>query len=94
VAVNPGPLDSPEAISSAFTEAGSPVAIVCGTDKRYATAGSDAVQALRDAGAAEILVAGAKKAFAEHEHQPDGFLGVGVNAVAALTGLLETQGVK
>ncbi len=94
VAVNPGPLDSPKAISSAFTAADSPVAIVCGTDKRYATAGSDAVQALRDAGAAGILVAGAKKAFPEHEHQPDGFLGVGVNAVAALTGLLETQGVK
>ncbi|MDQ2723870.1 MAG: methylmalonyl-CoA mutase family protein, partial [Actinomycetota bacterium] len=94
VAINPGPLDSPEAISSAVTAADSPVAIVCGTDKRYASAGSDAVQALRDAGAAEVFVAGARKAFAEREHQPDGFLGAGVNAVAALTGLLETLGVK
>ena len=92
--ITPGPLDSAEAIAKAFTETHTPVAIVCGTDKRYAASGSDAVHALRDAGAEHVFVAGAEKTFADHEHQPDGFLGVGIDAVAALTGLLETLGVK
>ncbi|WP_127783884.1 methylmalonyl-CoA mutase small subunit [Rhodococcus sp. X156] len=92
--VNPGPLDSADAVRAAFAAAESPVAVVCGTDKRYGADGSAAVAALREAGAGQVFVAGAKKGFADNEHQPDGFLGVGINAVTALTGLLETLGVK
>ena len=93
-AINPGPLDAPKAVTTAFAETGTPVAIVCGTDKRYAAKGSDAVRELRDAEATEVFVAGATKTFADYEHQPDGFLGAGADAVAALTGLLATLGVK
>jgi len=92
--LNPGPLDSAEAVAAAYTEADSPLAVVCGSDKRYGAAGSAAVQALHEAGAKQVFVAGAPKSFADAEHQPDGFLGVGIDAVAALTGLLETLGVK
>lgn len=93
-AVNPGPLDSPSAVTTAFTDADSTVAVVCGTDKRYATAGADAVAALHAAGAVQVFVAGAAKSFADVGQQPDSFLGVGIDAVAALTGLLDTLGVK
>ncbi|MEO9222842.1 MAG: methylmalonyl-CoA mutase small subunit [Mycobacteriaceae bacterium] len=93
-AIKPGPLEDPSAISAAYTDADTPVAIVCGSDKRYGTAGSEAVKALRDAGAKQVFVAGSARTFGDHEHQPDGFLGAGDDAVAALTGLLESLGVK
>lgn len=92
--INPGPLNSAAEIAAAYADAENAVVVVCGTDKRYAAEGSDAVQALRAAGAERVFVAGAKKSFADAGYQPDGFLGMGIDAVAALTGLLKTLGVK
>lgn len=65
------------------------VAVICGTDKRYATEGSDTVRDLRAAGVGRILVAGSAKAFAEAEHRPDGYLTLGMDAIAILTELID-----
>ncbi|WP_299572858.1 methylmalonyl-CoA mutase family protein [uncultured Williamsia sp.] len=94
VAVDPGPGAD---LSSAARETASPVAIVCGTDKRYADEAGDTVAALRAAGVTRILLAGTEKAVAhlEGDRRPDGFLSLGIDAVAALTDILDlltTQG--
>lgn len=73
-----------------------PVALLVGTDKRYGESGGEAVAALRAAGAKQVLVAGAAKAFGEvsGDQAADEFLAMGIDAVAALTGLAEQLGVK
>lgn len=92
-----------EARNPGVTEAGqyagaredAEIAVLCGGDKRYATEGADAVSALRAAGVSTVYVAGAEKGFpADATDRPDGFLGLGINAVAALSTLLDQLGVK
>ena len=90
-ATEPGPLADAAAITAAYRAAPSPVAVVCGAEKRYAASASEAITALREAGATRVLLAGAKLA---GDTQPDGFLGVGIDAVSALTELLDTLGVS
>ncbi|PAY24897.1 methylmalonyl-CoA mutase [Dietzia natronolimnaea] len=71
------------------------IAVLCGADKRYATEGPDAVRALREAGVGTVYLAGAEKGFpAEATDRPDGYLATGIDAVAALTTLLDQLGVK
>lgn len=71
------------------------IAVLCGADKRYATEGSDAVRALREAGAKTVYVAGSEKGFPAHTpERPDGYLALGIDAVAALTTLLDQLGVQ
>ena len=71
------------------------IAVLCGGDKRYATEGPDAVAALRAAGVFTVYLAGAEKGFpADSTDRPDGFLGLGIDAVAALSTLLDQLGVK
>ena len=71
------------------------IAVLCGADKRYATEGPDAVAALRAAGVSTVYLAGAEKGFpADATDRPDGFLGLGIDAVAALSTLLDQLGVK
>ena len=71
------------------------VAVLCGADKRYASEGPAAVAALRDAGVTTVYVAGAEKGYpADATDRPDGFLGLGIDAVAALSTLLDQLGVK
>ena len=71
------------------------IAVLCGADKRYASEGPTAVAALRDAGISTVYVAGAEKGFpADATDRPDGFLGLGIDAVAALSTLLDQLGVK
>lgn len=75
-------------------ESGS-IAVLCGTGKRYAAEGPDAVRALRDAGATHVYLAGAEKGFpADATDRPDGYLALGIDAVAALTTLLDLLGVQ
>ena len=63
--------------------------------KRYATEGPDAVRALREAGVGTVYLAGAEKGFpADATDRPDGYLATGIDAVAALTTLLDQLGVK
>ena len=57
IAVDPaGPTDGVDAVVAAY--AGQPVACLCGTDSAYAEWGAALVDALRDAGAGHVVVAG------------------------------------
>ncbi|MDV8076923.1 methylmalonyl-CoA mutase small subunit [Rhodococcus sp. IEGM 1370] len=92
-AVNPGPL-TVEAVAGAVEASGTHIAVVCGTDKRYADEAATAVEALRAAGVTQVLLAGPEKIFTgvEGDSRPDGFLTAKVDAVAVLTELLDTLG--
>ena len=74
---------------------GEEIAVLCGADKRYASEGSDAIRALRDSGVSTVYLAGTEKGFpSDATDRPDGYLGLGIDAVAALTTLLDQLGVK
>jgi methylmalonyl-CoA mutase len=80
-----------EAVQDA--EAGSfPIAVICGTDARYAAEASGAVDAARRAGVTHVLLAGPEKAVAEADSKPDGYLTAKINAVDVLSDLLTRLG--
>ncbi|WP_084654241.1 methylmalonyl-CoA mutase family protein [Nocardia altamirensis] len=91
--INPGPL-AVDGIATAAAEAGAPIAVLCGADTRYGTEAGAAVEQLRAAGVTTVLLAGAAKAVAglSESQRPDGFLAAKIDAVAALSGLLEKVG--
>ncbi|MCU1700517.1 MAG: methylmalonyl-CoA mutase, heterodimeric type, beta chain [Mycobacterium sp.] len=68
------------------------VAVICGTDARYATEASAAVDAARRAGVSHVLLAGPEKAVAEADSKPDGYLTAKIDAVSALSDLLTRLG--
>jgi methylmalonyl-CoA mutase len=75
------------------TDAGSfAVAVICGTDARYATEASDAVEAARNAGVSHVILAGPEKAVAEADSKPDDYLTAKIDAVKALSDLLTRLG--
>ncbi|MFE3023457.1 methylmalonyl-CoA mutase family protein [Nocardia tengchongensis] len=78
----------------AVTEAGPSIAVLCGSDKRYGTDAAAAVEELRAAGVTTVLLAGPEKAVADltGAQRPDGFVAARMDAVAALSGLLEKLG--
>ncbi|MFE3800301.1 methylmalonyl-CoA mutase family protein [Nocardia tengchongensis] len=78
----------------AVTEAGPSIAVLCGSDKRYGTDAAAAVEELRVAGVTTVLLAGPEKAVADltGAQRPDGFVTARMDAVAALSGLLEKLG--
>ncbi len=90
---NPGPLTVSSIADTARTS-GARIAVVCGTDKRYADEAAQAVVALRGAGIERILLAGSDKTFVDvsEPERPDGFLTATVDAVAVLSDLLESLG--
>ncbi|WP_072801851.1 methylmalonyl-CoA mutase family protein [Rhodococcoides yunnanense] len=90
---NPGPLTA-SAIADAVSSSGARIAVVCGTDKKYAEDAGAIVVALRDAGIEQVLLAGPEKVFAgiDGPERPDDFLTAKVDAVAVLTDLLDTLG--
>lgn len=91
-AINPGPVDA-EGVAKALAEAGSPaVAVVCGTDSRYGAEASDVIAAARSAGVSHVCLAGAQQAVSESAHRPDEFLTAKINAVEALSNLLDRLG--
>jgi methylmalonyl-CoA mutase len=91
--INPGPL-AVDGIAAAATEAGAPIAVLCGSDTRYGSEAGAAVEQLRAAGVGTVLLAGSAKAVADlaAAQRPDGFLAARIDAVAALSGLLEKVG--
>lgn len=91
--INPGPLEG-DGITAAAKESGARIAVLCGADARYATEAGPAVQLLRAAGVETVLVAGQAKVLAEVDpaQHPDGYLGARIDAVAALSDLLEKVG--
>lgn len=94
-AVNPGTLDL-ATVAGIVRESETTIAVLCGTDKRYGSDGVPAVDALRAAGIETVLLAGPEKTFADAQgaDRPDGFLTARIDAVSALTGLLDTLGAK
>lgn len=90
-AVNPGTVDA-AGVGAAVSEAGTRVAVICGTDARYGTEASDVVAAARAAGVGAIYLAGPQKAVAEAADKPDDYLTAKIDAVAALSNLLSTLG--
>ncbi|MEV0946660.1 methylmalonyl-CoA mutase family protein [Rhodococcus sp. NPDC049939] len=92
-AVNPGPVSIGDgSISSAATESGAGIAVICGTDKRYADEAATAVQELRAAGVGTVLLAGSDSITtgADGAARPDGFVTARIDAVTVLSGLLDT----
>lgn len=65
--------------------------MLCGTDKRYGESAAAAVAELRAAGITKVLLAGPEKAVADAtgDSRPDGFLTARIDAVSALTELLD-----
>ncbi|MGV9666622.1 methylmalonyl-CoA mutase family protein [Nocardia niigatensis] len=78
----------------AVTETGPSIAVLCGSDTRYGTDAAAAVDELRAAGVTTVLLAGPEKAVADltGAQRPDGFVTARMDAVAALSGLLEKLG--
>jgi methylmalonyl-CoA mutase len=71
-----------------FTDAGTPVACLCSSDKLYAEEAAVAAKSLRAAGAEEIWLAGKVET-----EGVDGYVHVGCDALAVLNRVLETLGV-
>jgi methylmalonyl-CoA mutase len=92
-AVNPGTVD-PAGAAVAVRAARTPVAVICGTDARYATEAAATVIAAREAGCEFVYLAGPSPAVADAAPagRPDGFLTARINAVEALDTLLTRLG--
>ena len=71
---------------------GAEVAVICGTDGRYASEASGIVEAARQAGVRHILLAGPEKVVIEADSRPDGYLTAAIDAVQALSDLLTRLG--
>ncbi|NIJ14057.1 methylmalonyl-CoA mutase [Saccharomonospora amisosensis] len=84
--INPGVTDDPVA---AFRESGTTVACLCGSDKAYAQQAAEVAAALREAGAVSVLLAGKPADYPA----VTGYVHKGCDALAVLTGTLETLGV-
>jgi methylmalonyl-CoA mutase len=56
--VEAGPTESADEVAKAYTDTGSPVAVLCSTDALYAERAEATIAALREAGAHYILLAG------------------------------------
>jgi methylmalonyl-CoA mutase len=95
-AVNPGTVDV-AAVAGAVAQAGSPpTAVICGTDKRYATEAAGVVAAARDAGVTRVYLAGGghvlEPAPDDARNLPDEYLTTKINAVQVLSDLLTRLG--
>ncbi len=95
-------LDTPSAESADIAEiveawkaSGTPVACLCSSGKVYASIGVQAAQALKDAGAAKVLLAGNIKELkgADTAGLIDGTIAMGMDVVAGLNDVLNTLGV-
>lgn len=91
-AVNPGTVDA-AGVAQAVSDAGAPaVAVVCGTDTRYATDAAAVIDAARKAGVSLVCLAGPEKAVADSTTKPDAYLTAKINAVETLSNLLTRLG--
>jgi methylmalonyl-CoA mutase len=94
-AVNPGTIDA-AAVDGAVAQTGSPAAVICGTDKRYATEAARVIEAARDAGVKRVYLAGPQNALEPAPHgttdSPDEYLTAKIDAVQALSDMLTRLG--
>jgi methylmalonyl-CoA mutase len=86
--INPG---TTRDVVTAFSESGATVACVCGSDRSYAEQAAEVATALKEAGAAAVLLAGKP---ADVGGAVTGFVHTGCDALEILTGTLETLGVQ
>jgi methylmalonyl-CoA mutase len=85
-----GPTESPEEVAEAFRKTGSAVAVLCSTDALYGERAEATAAALREAGAARILLAG-KGSY----EGVDGYLFAGCDALAVIDEVYTAlEGVK
>ena len=93
--INPGTVDA-TGVSSVI--AGTSAAVICGTDSRYVEELVDVVTAARSSGCQQVYLAGQERAVsaalagAPAGARPDGYLSANVDAVEALSGLLDRLG--
>ncbi|MEV7026913.1 methylmalonyl-CoA mutase, partial [Kitasatospora sp. NPDC093558] len=80
----------PAAFASAFRESGATVACLCSSDALYGEHAAAVADALKEAGAQRVLLAGR---LAEVPTGVDEFIHAGGDAVAVLTSLLDQIGV-
>jgi len=92
-AINPGTVE-PGAVGEAVRDAGTSVAVICGTDARYGDEVAAIVTAARAAGVQRIYLAGPNKAVADvpPEARPDDYLTAKIDAVEALSNLMDGLG--
>ncbi|MCE5289323.1 MAG: methylmalonyl-CoA mutase family protein [Nocardiaceae bacterium] len=90
---NPG-VTTVEGLRHAATASRAPIAVIVGTDARYAECVEKAVAGLRAAGVKEVLLAGPESAVAEipEKKRPDGYVTAKINAAAELDRLLTVLG--
>ncbi|MFR9801449.1 methylmalonyl-CoA mutase family protein [Pseudonocardia sp. RS010] len=79
-----GPTETPEEVAEAFRKAGSPVAVLCSTDALYGERAEATAAALREAGAARILLAGKPSSSGGSYEGVDGYLFAGCDALAVI----------
>jgi methylmalonyl-CoA mutase len=79
-------------IEAVTEDANAKIALICGTDARYGTEASGAVDAARTAGVSYVLLAGPEKAVAETDSKPDDYLTAKIDAVKTLSDLLTRLG--
>ena len=95
-AINPGTLAAAgiaDAVAAARESGfGGDIAVICGTDARYAGEAAAVVQAARAAGLAQVLLAGPERAVAESTTRPDGYLTMKIDAVEVLSAMLTRLG--
>ena len=92
-AVNPGTVDA-ATVAAAVEQAGTTIAVMCGTDIRYRTEAAGVLAAARAAGCRSAYLAGPASAVADlpADQRPDGFLTARINAVQELSELLTRLG--
>ncbi|UYM07018.1 methylmalonyl-CoA mutase family protein [Solicola gregarius] len=87
--VESGPVDDGDSLAQAAREARLQVAVLCGSDGRYDSMGSESVAALRSGHAARVYAVGSAGRFTSTEGAPDDYLTPGIDVVAAMTHLLD-----
>jgi len=92
-AVNPGTVEV-ATVADIVREAGSSVTVICGIDARYGTEVAAVVTAARAAGVERIYLAGSEKSIVDvpADAKPDGYLTAKIDAVEALSVLLNGLG--
>jgi methylmalonyl-CoA mutase len=93
-AVNPGTVES-GGVADAVRDCDASVVVICGTDARYGTEVAGIVDGARCAGVRRIYLAGSEKAIdgTPAGSRPDDYLNAKINAVMALSMLLDGLGV-
>ncbi len=76
-----GPTESADEVAEAFRKQGTPVAVLCSSDKVYDERAAETAAALRDAGARRVLLAGRPP---EEVPGVDGYLYAGCDALAVI----------